>query len=472
MTVSQARTENHLHSLTALCQGFTSFATGANSSWPFVSLPVFEAQAGSLREDINAAWLALVPLVDEETRVGWEFYASENDIWIAESRKLAGEPAEGGGIYPVIFRRDSDGQPYRDNVPPDPYYAPIWQITPPSVAQDNVNYNQFESEPVNMLYQEVASSGRGTFSGILDTASNKTDWPRSFIATPVYDTLLDTEATEMVAMLLSEVPWHTNFENILPDGANGVVLVLTYSCEGAADVEHTFGVYGPDVIYIGPGDLHAHPRWTFDEYSAEAPIFYTGGTCSYSLHLFPSDELASSFESNRPAVYTSIVVLIFLVTSTVFVWYDCTVNKRQDKVDKTAAKTSAIVESFFPSHIRDRIMQPDEGGNHATAAAISRVFDNDLLATKPIADLFPHATVMVSMHYFVTCPRVDALLILNFVYTLVRRYRRLHRLVFCSRTFASFYSLGNGVQVSLPQLDRDCRLSFVFSPFFSLSQRL
>ena len=38
----------------------------------------------------------------------------------------------------------------------------------------------------------------------------------------------------------------------------------------------------------------------------------------------------------------------------------------------------------------------DDGGNHATAAAISRVFDNDLLATKPIADLFPHATVMVS----------------------------------------------------------------------------
>jgi class 3 adenylate cyclase len=72
--------------------------------------------------------------------------------------------------------------------------------------------------------------------------------------------------------------------------------------------------------------------------------------------------------------------------------YDCSVDKRQDKVVTTAAKTNAIVDSFFPSHILDRVMM-GEDGDRATSA-LSRVFENEILATKPIADRFPHATIM------------------------------------------------------------------------------
>lgn len=73
--------------------------------------------------------------------------------------------------------------------------------------------------------------------------------------------------------------------------------------------------------------------------------------------------------------------------------YDCTVHRRQNKYVSTAAKTSAIVDSFFPMHIRDRILQAD-GDKEAVSAAISKIVDNGLIASKPIADLFPHATVM------------------------------------------------------------------------------
>jgi class 3 adenylate cyclase len=35
-----------------------------------------------------------------------------------------------------------------------------------------------------------------------------------------------------------------------------------------------------------------------------------------------------------------------------------------------------------------------KGGKLTTSAALSKAFGNELFATKPIADLFPHATVM------------------------------------------------------------------------------
>ena len=194
------------------------------------------------------------------------------------------------------------------------------KLPPPSLAEETVNYNEFESGPVSMMYDDISSSGMNTFSGVLNSPGNDTALPRSYLASPIYDTFMVNENKQLVAMLLSQISWYTRFESILPIGANGVVLVVRYACTGKADVDHSYSVNGPDVVYMGPGDLHAHPRWTYYEYPADVPVFHAGGNCSYSLHIYPSDRLNASFTSNKPAIYTSIVVLIFLVTSTVFVW--------------------------------------------------------------------------------------------------------------------------------------------------------
>jgi class 3 adenylate cyclase len=86
----------------------------------------------------------------------------------------------------------------------------------------------------------------------------------------------------------------------------------------------------------------------------------------------------------------------------VFVAYDCFVQKRQDKVVK---KLNAIVSSLFPAQVVDRLMGKDQlneknnsshtfSNNGCNGLAMGGDHISNLLSTKPIADLFPHTTVM------------------------------------------------------------------------------
>jgi hypothetical protein len=118
------------------------------------------------------------------------------------------------------------------------------------------------------------------------------------------------------------VPWHTYLENVLPVDENGIILVVKYTCDGLKKPEQqfTYQINGPDVVFLGAGDLHAHPRWSPNEFSAQVDAFLAAGNCVYSMHVFPSDEFHSTYTGNTPAIYTSIVVLIFFVITLVFTW--------------------------------------------------------------------------------------------------------------------------------------------------------
>jgi class 3 adenylate cyclase len=120
-------------------------------------------------------------------------------------------------------------------------------------------------------------------------------------------------------------------------------------------------------------------------------------------------------------LYTVGIVLIFLFTSAVFIHYHIFVTRRQAKVEESAARSNAIVTSLFPAQVRDRLLVEQEGqaknnknGRRGSLDIVTNskygepgrnivVLDNNddeeavtdkLLRTKPIADLFPNATVM------------------------------------------------------------------------------
>ena len=104
-----------------------------------------------------------------------------------------------------------------------------------------------------------------------------------------------------------------------------------------------------------------------------------------------------------------------MLTTLVFVFYDYTVKRRHDKLLATATRTNAIVASLFPKNVRDRIMEDAEkqaeldvdkrfnkigyGAKYELKNFLDEVQEahSDELEpfdTKPIADLFPEATVM------------------------------------------------------------------------------
>jgi hypothetical protein len=196
------------------------------------------------------------------------------------------------------------------------------------------------------------------------------------------------------------------FNNILPIGNNGYVLVVKDNCGDA----FTFELEGPDPIFKGFGDLHDP---SFDAYASSSPMEkYKSdpkGLCQHTLHVYPSSTLRASYNTIKPAVYTAVVVCSFLLTGIMFVVYDWLVNKRQQKTMEKALRTNAIVSSLFPENVRDRLLEDarkaSSDAKKGTGAIKSFLSsqgndvidgdDDDFFATKPIADLFPNATVMV-----------------------------------------------------------------------------
>jgi hypothetical protein len=115
-------------------------------------------------------------------------------------------------------------------------------------------------------------------------------------------------------------------------------------------------------------------------------------TCPFYLRIFPSQTMKNISETNQPVLFTVCAVLIFVFTSFVFVCYDWMVQRRQKKLMTAAVQSSAIVSSLFPKAVRDRLFKSSQ--ENATEAPKNRDQFMAHSSSLPIADFYPHTTVM------------------------------------------------------------------------------
>ena len=96
---------------------------------------------------------------------------------------------------------------------------------------------------------------------------------------------------------------------------------------------------------------------------------------------------------------TTAVAIVFAFTAFMFVFYDRLVERRQNIVMRRAAQTDAIVTSLFPENVRDRLMeQYDNEKNFVSQNRRLKGYlngeDGNWNGDVPIADLFPHCSVL------------------------------------------------------------------------------
>lgn len=172
---------------------------------------------------------------------------------------------------------------------------------------------------------------------------------------------------------------------------------------------------------MGEGDLHERSwndkKVTISFHDPDTP--FIDGNCLYSLEVYPSDELHAGWDEKMPTVFACVVAATFVITAMTFGLYDRFTRQRNKKVVNAAAKTDRIVQSLFPSNIRDRLLAEEEDFEKRQGEKGARTRLKDFLAndgpvekemestddfmykTKPIADLFPETTIMfadVSIH--------------------------------------------------------------------------
>jgi hypothetical protein len=373
------------------------------------------------------------PLVTSENRAAWEDHAVAKQGWIQEGVDLSPDLHEGydltvANISKDIFRfSDGDtGVPVlqdRDGADFGPgHYAPVWEQAPAPHDPSIVNFDLLSHPVFNRVYHGMWETRLPVMSEVTDlnffyggAVRDDVDHPHSFLLHPVYPYFSEDfsyAVDDLVGFVVAILPWDSYFTNILPEGVDGMVVVLHDTCGD----HYTYQLDGPKAIFLGEGDLH-DTRYDYLEVDTEFASFLqhnfsdTHEHCEYDLRIFPTKEMEDVYTSNKPILYTLVVVLVFVFTAMVFVLYDCLVQRRQDKVMATAKRTNDIVSSLFPSNVRDRILKDaeeqaeqdmqnkkgffgaapknqlknflDDEGNAGNSSG--QAFD-----TKPIADLFPH----------------------------------------------------------------------------------
>jgi Adenylate and Guanylate cyclase catalytic domain len=239
---------------------------------------------------------------------------------------------------------------------------------------------------------------------------------------------LNGTETQVVGLLWLGFFWRDAFTDLLPQGSRGIDLVLSNPCTMAC----TYRLDGQNATFVGAGDLH-EPQYT--QYGVNSTLLglrkfavskssYTGVPfdeefCPILLTVYPSSATQAQYTTTNRIVFTVCSVLIFGFTSIVFVLYDKSVERRQNKVMKTAVRAETIVQSLFPAVVRDRLYPTDTdnagsgakaGGGFRVANSKSRIQSflgsdredthneatevGDMSASPPVADLFPECTVM------------------------------------------------------------------------------
>lgn len=338
-----------------------------------------------------------------------------------------------------IFRLDNGTAVYDDSPGPS---SPVWQVSPGASGKNAIMFNQM-SEPHrrNAIYSML----RSKLPVVSETVVSTTDLFYQLANVPAssggvhamlfYPIFENTQSERIVGSFAVDFSWNLLFAFDLSQRSDGVVIVLENTCGQV----YTFQVVENTVVLLGDGDLH---DTAFD--SLAVTLNYTnyqnimtsaaprqrryrpsppGIGCSYRISVYPSQEFRLRYKSDEPWQLATVVVLIFIFTSLLFLVYDCIVRRIQVKVMSSAKRSEAIVSSLFPAVVRDRLFRDSASQDdpHISSDELAVLgsprrsqFGHGLMNHKarlksylshppsvdlghdpePIADLFPNTTIL------------------------------------------------------------------------------
>ncbi|CAB9514142.1 Receptor-type guanylate cyclase gcy [Seminavis robusta] len=392
------------NSLRSFSHQLSSTAHSLNATWPFFTLPDFEIHAGEARSQSQTEFLGVFNIVNHTDRLDFEEYADYmHRDWIKEGHQYrygSLKNLDQVAYHPYITRAGSDFGTF-DAEDEFPNYVVSWTYSPPPVTYGATNHNQR-----GPLYDAVLKLGNETLMGpikefklggiVFSTAAHdafhskikgsSSDFPHGQYLHPVHRQVANPDS-DVVAILELIVGFDVSMRNLLPDTVKGLVAVLSNTCGQI----YTYEISGRDAFYVGPEDLH---DTQFDVYRREFDLAFlthpnassTPGHCVYKMELYPSTVFKDQYYGSTPIGFTVAVALTFVLIAVVFVCYDVFVQRRNTNMIYNAAKTSALVTSMFPRHIRDQLMQQNEsrknkkrskGGEPMTKSSKMRSFLTD-----------------------------------------------------------------------------------------------
>jgi class 3 adenylate cyclase len=299
-------------------------------------------------------------------------------------------------------------------------FAPIWQFGPSPISSSSVMGDLASIEVMRDLFSHSIRMRNSLMSMHLDVSvltdstapdlytedayfrthmEDRSKDSHSLLVQPIFENFED-DNPKVVAFLIGVLSWRSIFFDVLPESTKNYYVDVKDSC-GSHFAYEVNGKYNTPSTRERPKLDHFN-NMVYSQYLTEEQSDYHDDVlCRYTLTIYPTEELEALYISKKPILYTMAVLLIFAFTVIIFLFYDWTVYLRQSKVMNEAIRSNAVVSSLFPKAVRQRLMQDtskiNTGKGNKKGTIFSDVIDNDDPyggTSRPIADLFPEASVM------------------------------------------------------------------------------
>lgn len=330
--------------------------------WPNATLPDFQEQAdGQLKLAAGRA-ISFNPIITEQNRAEFEAHATVN-AHVMGAKELI-ERQEGSRIVADGIFQVSNGNRIDDpGIAPGSRYektmVPVWSIAPIDTNWKAVMFNLHAEKNRQRALDDMIFYKVPTLTAILQLVQDTDRRPSSILFYPVFDNFQKNRVVGSISIVFS---WDVVFGSLLPDYIDGVIGVL----ETSTGQLFTYSLSGRSVTFLGEGDLHDKKyekmgrKFEANIGASELSTDTVDNLITYSMRIYPSAKMESQYLTNRPAIFTSVVVLIFFFTSAIFLSYDCLFQHRQNVVVQAATRTSRIVDSLFPAIVRNRMIKTQE----------------------------------------------------------------------------------------------------------------
>lgn len=405
-----------------LAASVTSAAKMTNSSFPYITLPFYEITGGFVDGMGGILTASFSPLVKATEQEKWEEYSIRNQGWLENSELLKSiDQSHQDALHGTIQDHEHDrllqqststvhsvvyqwvnNVKVRVTSSPNQMLAPLWQISPPDIS--SVNADLLQDKSIQELYEQMLIMKHPVLSpsiqlhnlfSFLYTPEEEPlkQFPHAYILQPVYDNFDKSNAT-LVGLLVAVTTFENLLDKILPADSRGIVCVIRDSCGNVI----TYNLEGQNARFLGYEDLHDR---AFEAYKHSTTVeLYQNATddlCVHTLDVYASKSLQEAYKTNKPAVYTSVVVLAFVVTSVLILVYDVAVTRRQEKTMTSAIRSGKLVASLFPSNVVERIMEDAQtqdkqeptqtAVDHSVNLTAEEQHHDFCFKTRPIAEL-------------------------------------------------------------------------------------
>ena len=390
------------------------------TGWPNVTLVEFDARATNTSYES----VGFFPFIEtDELRRDWEQYAIQNQMLVREQTNTENifEPSRRRRRRLDFDRTVEDGL-YRlegceavDDESQPPFF-PVWQQMPRNDSR--LMFNEYAN-----WFSKAAIALRALLT-LTEPSVSQLMWddetlvcnPEEYI-TPLGLLIYPITSLYNESAILGVVSVSFRVEDFLSgaiaqSSSHSVDVVITNTCGQI----FSYHVEGGNAIFVQEGDALDSLSSTGD-LVIEQEWGEIRASCFYTTHVYPSSDLRHELITNQPTIDLIVLISICVVTFLGFMGYTVFVEKRQAKLLRAATQTSAIVTQLFPRTVRDRMLRENSPGfqTRLTLPKTPKIRLKNFLAdspmvsenerrhdhqedesdyTEPIADLFPHTTVL------------------------------------------------------------------------------